>query len=222
MCGRFAVTVSPSMIADHFNLAESVEFSPNYNITPSQQIPAVWLREGERVVSLMRWGLIPHWAKDEKIGYKMINARAETLFEKPAFRAASKMRRCLIPANGFFEWQRAGKQKQPFYVTVRDQELFSFAGLWEIWQKSRDEQVISCSIITTEANTLMAPIHNRMPAIISPDKYGKWMSLDAATEDLKNLLLPFAAKKMKAYPVSQAVNNPRNNSPDIIAPLVVT
>ena len=219
MCGRFTVTATPSMIASHFGLDESIEFPPNYNITPSQQIPVVRLMEGKRFLSLMRWGLIPHWAKDEKIGYKMINARAETAFEKPAFRAAAKSRRCLIPASGFYEWKKSGKLKQPYFVTVRGQYVFSFAGLWEIWHKSEEDVVVSCSVLTTDANELMAPIHNRMPAIIAPGNYDKWMFAEVGKDVLTSLLQPFSTDQMDAYPVSQAVNNPKNNTPECIAPL---
>lgn len=219
MCGRFAVTVTPAMIASHFGLSEAIEFPPNYNVTPSQQIPVVRSMEGTRTVALMSWGLIPHWAKEERIGYKMINARSETIFEKPAFRSAAKSRRCLIPASGFYEWKKSGKQKQPYYVTVHGQDIFSFAGLWEVWQKSADEVVVSCTILTTEANGLMAPIHDRMPAIIAPAKYDTWLLPGADTKELNALLQPFAAAQMKAYPVSQAVNNPRNNSPECLVPL---
>jgi putative SOS response-associated peptidase YedK len=219
MCGRFAVAVTASMIASHFNLSESIEFSPNYNITPSQQIPVIASMDGKRTLSFMRWGLIPYWAKDEKIGYRMINARSETAFEKPAFCSAVMSRRCLIPASGFFEWKKVGKRVQPFYVTVRHQELFSFAGLWETWQKSADEIITSCSILTTKANDLVVRIHDRMPVIISPEEYDKWILAGAGVDELKQLLQPFPAGEMQAYPVSQAVNNPRHTGVDCIAPL---
>lgn len=219
MCGRFAVTATPSMLAAHFGLSEPVEFTPNYNITPSQQIPVVRSLDGKRGLFLMRWGLIPHWAKDVKIGYKLINARAGTVFDKPAFREAIKKRRCLIPASGFFEWKKAGKMKQPYFVALRGQDLFAFAGLWEFWHKSKEEIVASCSILTTDANEIMAPIHHRMPAIIAPENYDAWLRPDARPEDLSRLLKPFRAAAMKAYPVSQAINNPKNNSAACLAPL---
>ncbi|MEJ2690593.1 MAG: SOS response-associated peptidase [Deltaproteobacteria bacterium] len=222
MCGRFAVTATPSMIASHFELAESFELPPNYNITPSQQIPVVRIIEGERRLSFMRWGLIPHWAKDEKIGYRMINARSETVFEKPAFRNAAKSRRCLIPASGFFEWQKAGGQKQPYYVKLRGRDLFAFAGLWESWQKSENERVESCSILTTGANELMLRIHDRMPVILAPTDYDLWMRPDFDVKSLSDLLRPPPSQEMSAYPVSQAVNNPRHNQPDCIVPLRLT
>lgn len=222
MCGRFAITATPSMIASHFELTESFELPPNYNITPSQQIPVVRINEGERGLSFMRWGLIPHWAKDEKIGYRMINARSETVFEKPAFRNAAKSRRCLIPASGFFEWQKAEGQKQPYYVKLRDRDLFAFAGLWESWQKSENERVESCSILTTGANELMLPIHDRMPVILAPTDYDLWMQPDFDVKRLSALLRPPPSQEMAAYPVSQAVNNPRHNQPDCIVPLRLT
>ena len=167
----------------------------------------------------MRWGLIPPWAKDEKIGYKLINARSETVFQKPAFRAAVKSRRCLIPASGFFEWKKIGTRKQPFYVTVVGQELFSFAGIWEIWHKSEKETIASCSILTTAANALMAPIHDRMPAIIAPDNYKGWMGAASEQDTLRKLLLPFPAEAMQVYAVGSAVNNPGNNGPACLVPL---
>jgi len=219
MCGRFAVTVSASIIASHFNVAESIEFFPTYNITPSQQIPVIAFKDGHRILSFMRWGLIPQWAKDEKIGYRMFNARSETVFGKAAFCAAVKSRRCLIPASGFFEWKKTGKHNQPFYVTVRHRELFSFAGLWESWRKSADETITSCSILTTRANDLVARIHDRMPVIIAPEEYDKWIMAGAGADELKQLLQPFSARAMEAYPVSQAVNNPRHTGVDCIAPL---
>lgn len=207
------------MLAAHFNLAESIEFLPNYNIAPSQQIPVVRSLDDKRTLCLMRWGLIPHWAKDEKIGCKLINARSETVFEKPAFRAAARSRRCLIPASGFFEWKKVGRHKQPFYVTVLGQDIFSFAGVWELWHKSEGQIVTSCSILTTAANALMAPIHDRMPAIVPPDNYDTWLRLDADPNDLNAILEPFPAGEMGAYAVSSAVNNPRNNGPECISPL---
>jgi len=207
------------MLAAHFDLSEAVAFPPNYNIPPSQQIPAVRVMDGKRVLSLMRWGLIPHWAKDEKIGYKLINARSETVFDKPAFREAIKKRRCLIPASGFYEWKKSEKMKQPYFVNLYEQDIFSFAGLWEVWHRSEKEVVVSCSILTTEANEIMTPIHNRMPSIIAPEHYDAWLRPDARPDDLSQLLQPFQAAKMKTYPVSQAVNNPKNNSAACLAPL---
>lgn len=210
------------MIASHFELAESFELPANYNISPSQQIPVVRIIEGERRLSFMRWGLIPLWAKDEKIGFRLINARSETVFEKPIFRGAIRSRRCLIPASGFFEWQKVGGKKQPYYVKVRDRDLFSFAGLWETWRKADDQVVESCTILTTSANKLVAPIHDRMPVIIARQGYDAWMQAAADPRTLNDLLRPFPADEMLAYPVSQLVNNPRYSRQDCIAPLRAT
>lgn len=210
------------MIAAHFALAESFELSPHYNITPSQQIPVVRIIDGARSLSFMRWGLIPHWAKDEKIGYRLINARSETAFEKPAFRGAAKSRRCLIPASGFYEWRKGTSQKQPYFIKVRKSDLFAFAGLWETWKKSDDEWVESCTILTTSANEMMRPIHDRMPVIIAPADYTVWMRPDTEAQNLAGLLRPSPTEEMEAYPVSQLVNNPRHNLPDCITPLPTT
>lgn len=211
MCGRFAIQVPGEELAAHFNLKAIPEIEPRYNIAPSQQVNIVKGISGEFILSSARWGLIPHWAKDEKIGYKLINARAETVSEKPSFRSAFKQRRCLIPASGFYEWKKVGSQKQPYYFQLKGSPVFAMAGLWETWKSSTGETVESFTIITTEANDIVSQIHNRMPVIIPREGYNKWFSLENA-----ELLKPYKASAMISYPVNQLVNNPRNNGPECI------
>ena len=192
--------------------------SPRYNIAPSQQVAVIIHNKDfpERKLVMMRWGLIPSWAKDHKIGYKMINARAETVAEKPAFRSAFKQRRCLIPTDGFYEWWHNGKSKQPYFVTMKGKGLFAFAGIWERWKSPSGDVVESCSIITTDANSLISKIHDRMPVIIQPESYGIWLDPVHSTQGLKHFMRPFSPYKMTTYPVSNMVNSPQNDSPACI------
>jgi putative SOS response-associated peptidase YedK len=215
MCGRFTLRSPASRVAEAFALQEPVELRPRYNIAPSQMVAAVRLEADERRLVQLKWGLIPSWADDPAVGYKMINARSETVASKPSFRSAYKSRRCLIVADGFYEWQKAGAKKQPFHVRLKGGSPFAFAGLWERWK--RDEQEIeSCTIITTEANELMAPIHNRMPVIVAPDDYQLWLDTASALDRLPELLKPYPAAGMEAYAVSTTVNNPRNDVPECV------
>jgi putative SOS response-associated peptidase YedK len=193
-----------------------------YNVAPTQKIPIV-REEGEKKrFAIARWGLIPHWAKDMKIGYSMINARAETVASKPAFRNAFRYRRCLIPADGFYEWQviPGSKAKQPWFIVFEDREPKAFAGLWERWRSPEGEESESCSIIVTDANELMSPIHERMPVILAPEDWDVW--LESETKDaqaLQNLLKPYPAEDMKVWPVSTKVNSPRNDSVECLETL---
>jgi putative SOS response-associated peptidase YedK len=194
---------------------------PRYNIAPTQPVAVVRQSELGRALGVVQWGLVPSWAKDPTMGSKMINARAETVAEKPAFRAAFKQRRCLVLADGFYEWQPTSTRqpKQPFYIHRQDDEPFAFAGLWEYWEGA-DGALETCTIITTEANELVSPIHERMPVIIAPDDYAQW--LDPTTKQatpLQELLQPYDSDALEAYPVSHAVNNARNESPKCIAPV---
>jgi putative SOS response-associated peptidase YedK len=173
----------------------------------------------ERELTFLHWGLIPSWSKDRKIGSRLINARSETVTEKPSFRAAFKRRRCLIPADGFYEWQRQGSRKQPIYIHSHDGAPFALAGLWETWQAADGSVIDSCTILTTEPNELMEPIHNRMPVILEPPDYDTWLHPGDNPNVALHLLRPYASEKMAAYPVSTLVNNPRNDSPDCIVPL---
>ncbi|MBD1871533.1 SOS response-associated peptidase [Cyanobacteria bacterium FACHB-471] len=229
MCGRFTLSQTSEAIANHFRLAEVPDLPPRYNIAPTQPIAAVVLDDQEqRQFTHFYWGLIPSWAKDPKIGAKMINARAETVSEKPAFRAAFKHRRCLIVTDGFYEWKKVEKQKQPFYFcrsdypkegTASHRHPFAFAGLWEHWQSSEGDTIDSCTILTTEASELMEPIHNRMPVILDEPSYDRWLSPMSKPDLLQALLCPHSAQGMERYPVSSQVNRATHDSPDCIQPL---
>jgi putative SOS response-associated peptidase YedK len=220
MCGRFALYSNSETIENHFRIKLASGFFPHYNIAPSQQILTITTKEDRRQPVYMRWGLIPGWAKDMKIGYKMINARAESVAEKPAFRAAFKRRRCLIPASGFYEWETRGTGKKPYFIKLKGSDILTFAGLWESLTDEDDGKTIdSCTIITTEANRVIGKIHNRMPAIIEQDKYAQWLSPVADRDQLLSLLKPFFDNKMVVYPVGPEVNNPRNDTPQCIEKL---
>lgn len=222
MCGRFSQTATPEAIVETFQVENPPLFKPNYNISPSQRVAVVRLNPEsvKRECVLLRWGLIPSWAKDAKIGNQCINAKCETVAEKPAFRSAFKKRRCLVIADGFYEWQRVGERKQPMWISRRDKRPFAFAGLWEHWQPPEGETIESCTIITTEPNELMASIHNRMPVILSPVSYDQWFDLSLQQADpLKALLHPCPSEELQAYPVSTLVNNPRHNAPQCLEPV---
>lgn len=224
MCGRFTLRQTPEEIAVSFQLSAIDEqiITPQYNIAPTKTIAAITLdaKNSQRQLKGLRWGLIPSWAKDDKIGYRLINARAETLSEKASFRNAFKNRRCLILADGFYEWQKTEKQKQPYYFQLKDKKPFAFAGLWETWQPPDGEIIASCTIITTEANELVKPIHDQMPVILSPDAYDQWLDPKMKqSEIITPLLKPYDEQAMETYSVSQAVNRPSYNQPDCIEPL---
>jgi putative SOS response-associated peptidase YedK len=219
MCGRFSLTQSAEIIAQTFQLLEVPPNSPRYNIAPTQPVATIRQNPG-RQFQWMRWGLIPSWAKDLSIGNKLINARAETLTEKPSFRHAFKQRRCLIIADGFYEWQQVDNRKQPYYFQMKDGTPFAFAGLWETWHSPQGEEIISCTIITTDANAIAKPIHARMPVILPSDSYDRW--LDSTVTDfqiLQRLLQPYDSEAMKTTAVSRAVNNPENDTPECIQSL---
>ncbi|MBI5302641.1 MAG: SOS response-associated peptidase [Chloroflexi bacterium] len=221
MCGRFIIQSDLEQIQLAFNIAQvNAEVKPNYNVAPTQQVVAVVQRDGQNVLDAMRWGLIPVWAKDMAIGSKMINARAETVAEKASFKRPLKSRRCLIVADGFYEWQKTGAQKIPMFIQLKSKKPFGFAGLYDVWKSPDDEWIASCTIITTSANELMKPIHERMPVILPKTSYKSW--LNPANQDLGELvtlLQPYPADKMIAYPVSSLVNSPRNNSAELIRPV---
>lgn len=219
MCGRFSFTQSEKIVAEIFQLASVPTLSPRYNIAPTQPVPTVLVDSDDknRHLKMLRWGLIPSWSKDIKIGAKLINARAETVAEKPAFRSAFKRRRCLILADGFYEWQEQQGKKQPFYFRLQDGKPFAFAGLWERWEKGEDEAIASCTILTTESNELMRPIHHRMPVILDPKDYDKWLDPEVQKpESLQSLLQPYKSEEMTFYPVTAKVNNAKTDSPDCI------
>ncbi len=224
MCGRFAQASNPEAIADLFSLSVEAapSYRPRYNLAPTQ--PALVLRRnpytGRRELIFLTWGLIPSWARDPGIGSKLINARAETLSEKPAFRAAFRRRRCLVPADGFFEWRKTGKTKQPLFITRKDRRPMAFAGLWEHWESPDGSVIESFTLITTEPNDLVRPIHNRMPAILPEDAFELWLAVDADLRQLQALLLsPYPAALLEAWPVSSLVNSPVHDDASLIEPL---
>lgn len=226
MCGRFVLISSMDALAQQFALdpvvAEaSPSLHPRYNIAPTQPVAAIRLdpATGERELTHFRWGLIPSWSKDIKIGSRLINARSETVADKPSFRAAFKRRRCLIPADGFYEWQRKGNKKQPIYVHSNEDQPFALAGLWEVWHSAEGSVIESCTILTTEPNELMQPIHNRMPVIVEPPDYALWLDPGPNPQVARHLLRSYPAAKMATYPVSTLVNSPRNDDPQCIVPL---
>lgn len=219
MCGRFSLSQPAEVIAQTFQLAEVPTWESRYNIAPTQLVPTI-LRSSEqsaRQFQLLRWGLIPSWAKERAIGARLINARAETVSEKPSFRSAFRHRRCLVVADGFYEWQRQEGKKQPFYFRLQDKKAFGFAGLREHWQAPDGEVIESCTILTTAANELMHSIHDRMPVILDPKEYDLWLDPTVQKiEPLQQLLRPYQSEAMMSYPVSTLVNKPTNNSPECI------
>lgn len=211
MCGRYSLTTDAEVLAEHFQVLRQIRFQPSYNIAPSQKIlNIVELDDGSRKAVNLFWGLVPSWSKDSKSNSHLINARMETIREKPSFRNAFKQRRCLIPADGYFEWQKQENGKQAFHIHREDRQPFAFAGLWEQWQHET-ETLYSCTIITTEANELMQPIHERMPVIISFDHYHDWLNKNATPDDAYALLDNQAYANMTTTPVGEWVNNPRHD-----------
>ncbi len=221
MCGRFTLTASAEALQELFPLFDWSVLPPRYNIAPTQKIVAVRRDEksGQPQLALLRWGLIPSWADDPKIGYRLINARAETAASKATFRSAFKQRHCLVLADGFFEWQKTGAAKQPYYLRLKDGQPFAFAGLWEHWHKD-DQAIDSCTILTTEANDLVRPVHDRMPVILDRGRFDRWLDA-AANGDWQALLQPFPSEAMTAYPVNSRVNNVRHDDPTCIAAVVL-
>ncbi len=219
MCGRFALAADKKIIEMLYDLEIRGDLAPRYNIAPSQKIPTLRLApdSGQKELVSLKWGLIPFWADRENIGSGLINARAETAPDKPSFRNAFKKRRLLIPATGFFEWKVEGGGKQPYYVCRKDGRPFSMAGLWECWEKG-ESPLETCTILTTEPNSLVKSLHKRMPVIIPREVYDKW--LDPATDKaaLLKMLRPFPAKELIAYPVSRKVNNPAQDIPELVEP----
>jgi putative SOS response-associated peptidase YedK len=227
MCGRYTSTSSPSALAEHFHVEEVrlAETAVDYNVTPRAEMPVVAESQGRRVLDLVRWGLVPSWAKDLSIGDRLINARAESLATKPAYRKAFERRRCLVPADGFYEWQKlaGGKRKQPYYIHGRDGEPLAFAGLWEVWHDPNDDdapRIRTFVIVTTDANATLRPLHDRMPAILPESAWDTWLDRDNHdTVALQRFLVPAPDDALVAYPVSTLVNRPQNNGAELIAPL---
>jgi putative SOS response-associated peptidase YedK len=222
MCGRYTITSVPEAYRALFGYGERPNFPPRYNIAPTQPIPIVRLEQGERHFALVRWGLIPSWVKDPNDFALLINARGESAAEKPAFRNAMKRRRCLIPADGFYEWQATGGRKQPYYIRAKSGAPLAFAGLWETWEGPNGEEVDSATIITTRANRLLADIHDRMPVIVPEDAFNLW--LDCANVDATTaaaLIAPAPEGLLETYPVSTAVNRTANDNASLLAPVDV-
>jgi putative SOS response-associated peptidase YedK len=223
MCGRFTRTAaSKETLADLLHLSDPPGLLPLFNIAPTQPVAAVRTNpeSAKRELVELRWGLIPFWADDPKIGYRLINARAESAATKPSFRSAFKARRCLVVADGYYEWQKLdAKKKQPFYIHMKGGKLFAFAGLWDRWSPHDGQAVESCTILTTDANELNRPIHNRMPVIVDPADFGKWLDPAERPDVLQELLRPYPSESMEAYPISTFVNNPRNQGPECVKPL---
>ena len=222
MCGRFALATEKHILELLFELDQLPDFElkPRYNIAPSQQVPIVRLSPADhrREMTELKWGLVPFWSKDESIGSRLINARAETASQKPAFRDAYQKRRLLVPASGFYERKKEDSGKQPYYITGKESGLIALAGLWESWGKEPN-MIETFTILTTEPNNLIAELHNRMPVIISPQDFQVWLDLETGGEELKDLLKPYPDELLKAYPVSRLVNKPANDMPDLIKPL---
>jgi len=221
MCGRFTLTVDPAELQDTFGDYDfPTQFAPRFNIAPTQPVLAI-PNDGKNTADFFVWGLIPKWAKDPSIGNRMINARGETLAEKSSFRGSYKYKRCLILADGFYEWKKqpGTKTKVPYFIHMQDRLPFAFAGLWDEWNSPDGSQIRSCTIVTIEPNELMATLHNRMPVILPSGAYAQWLDSAPQTPDkLQPLIKPFSAEKMSAYPVSTLVNNPKNDRADCVVP----
>ena len=221
MCGRFTLIVNPAELKDAFsNYTFPSKFSPRFNIAPSQPILAI-PNNGLNKADFFIWGLIPMWAKDPTIGNRLINARGETIAEKPSFRGSFKHKRCIILTDGFYEWKTVAgrKTKTPYFIHMKDRSPFAFAGLWDVWESPDGSSIKSCTIITTEPNELMGSLHSRMPVILHPRDYGNWLDASPQTpEKLLPLIKPYPADAMSAYPVSMLVNKPSNDSPELVVP----
>jgi len=222
MCGRYTLKTPVERLAEKFQFPEIIPLKPRYNIAPSQSVAVVrrFPDDRDRKLAMLRWGLLPLWVKDLSKVQQPINAKAETAAEKPMFRDAFKRRRCLVPADGFYEWKQDGGRKQPVYIRMKDGEPFAIAGLWEHWEGQDGQVIESCTLLTTEPNDVLAPIHNRMPVILDPKDYAQWLDPDLQTADgVKPLLRPYPSDLMTVYSISLRVNNPRNDDSQCLEPL---
>jgi putative SOS response-associated peptidase YedK len=225
MCGRYRLSRRKQIIEEHFDsISSDVDWSPRYNIAPTQAVPVIRQhpKEPVRQLSLMRWGLVPHWAKDASNAGSAINARSETAATKPAFRDPLKLRRCLIPADGFYEWAKTAKSKQPYCFEVREGELFAFAGLWDGWKSADGQWIKTCSILTTTPNAVTSAIHDRMPVILDPDSYDLW--LDPGMQNVaavSELLKPYDGHYMRCYPVGTRINHVANDDEECSRPVQI-
>jgi putative SOS response-associated peptidase YedK len=221
MCGRFTLRTPAAELAEIFELLRLPDWSDRFNIAPTQPVLAIRQGTSGRASGVLRWGLVPSWANDIAIGSRMINARGETLAQKPSFRTAFKRRRCVIPADGFFEWAKtSSRTKQPYYITPISDHPFAFAGLWEKWSPADGSEIETCTIITTTANEILVDIHERMPVILCEADIDRWLDPEnQSTADLQSLLVPCAENDMERVAVSTFVNSPRNDTPKCIEPL---
>lgn len=221
MCGRYALKTPASELVARFGLDESEDFPARYNISPGTDIPVIRQSpEGKRVLHQLRWGLVPHWAKDRAIGARLNNARGETVADKPSFRDAFKRRRCLVPADGFYEWKTEGRSKHPYYFSMRAGEAFALGAIWESWRAPDGDIIRTCCLITTGANEIMVPVHDRMPVIVASEQYEAWLSAPPA--EAFELVKPFRAEAMQAWPVSKRVSRSAEEGADLIEPLATT
>ncbi len=215
MCGRYVLSAQPEAVQQEFHLADIPILAPRFNVAPSQPVSII-TNAAPSELTIVQWGLLPSWAKDPKMGFKMINARSETAHEKPSYRSAFKYRRCLIPTTGFYEWVKADGGKQPYFIHRTDKDVFSFAGLWEIWNSPQGEEVWTCTILTTDANNKIQHLHHRMPVMLEGDARDAWLDDASNTDELRAILQPFDSDKMDYYPVSKSVNNVRNDNPTLL------
>lgn len=215
MCGRFVLNADAQTVQQTFNLDNLPELAPRYNIAPSQPVSII-TNDKPSELTIVKWGLIPSWSKDPKIGYKMINARSESIHEKPSFRTPFKYRRCLIPTSGFYEWVKTDDGKQPYFIHLPDEDVFAFAGLWEVWNSPHGEQVWTCTILTTQANEKISSLHHRMPVILDDAARDTWLNKESEPDELKTLFTSYDGDKIDYYPVSKAANSPRNDNPTLI------
>lgn len=217
MCGRFTLTASSEAVAGTFGVADPPPLRSRYNVAPTQVVAVVGLNpSGERRVGMLSWGQVRSWAADPGHGPRAINAKGETVHQKPMFRDLFRTRRCLVPADGFFEWRAVGRTKRPHHIRLRGGGLMAFAGLWDVWTGGDGRKIASCSILTTEANPLVSAVHDRMPVIVPPDAYDVWLDTRTPVADLRALLRPYPAEGMKVVPVGAAVNSPRNDGPECL------
>lgn len=227
MCGRYTLTTDIQTVSDRFEAPLSETYkdiakqfaSPSFNIAPSTYRPVIINKENKNILTFMKWGLVPVWAKDEKIGYKMINARAESIAQKPSFKRPLQKQRCVIPATGFYEWKKEGKNKQPFYFKLKSQQLFGFAGLYDIWTNEQGKDIYTYTIITVKPNELVKPIHDRMPAILNKSDEKEWLNYEKGMVNKLTLLKSYKEKEMELYPVSKSINSPKNNDASLTLPL---
>lgn len=217
MCGRFSIASHPEKVAERFEVELPLEGIPvRYNAAPSQRLPVIYPEESCRKLDFFHWGLIPSWAKSSQVGYKMINARGETVASKPSFRRPFKSRRCLVLADSFYEWQKTPQGKLPTRFLLQNEEPFAFAGIWEKWLSPEKENIYSFAIITTDANSVVEPVHHRMPVILKPCEEKTWLNLDSSEENLQSLIRPYPSEEMRSYPVSPRLNSGRIDDPSLI------